>query len=472
MKSIQMRLMVGLLGSSLLILGIGAAVIHFATRALLFREFDSTLRAKAMALAAATDVKKGGVEFDLADELLQEFSRARSAEYFQLWDSKGKTLARSPSLGTNDLACLFSTTSSPRFWSLRLPNGHHGRAIGFQFTPEGDQTDEQPPVATAPNPTVTLVVASNMHSVRRTLDALTNALLLAAAIVLAGTVVVVRLIVRRGLAPLAGVADRAARIDASSLGLRFATESLPTELLPIAHRLNDLLARLERSFERERQFTADAAHELRTPIAELRSLAEVALKWPEGAEATNQSFRDALEIAKRMEAIATGLLSLARCEAGKQTIKREPVVVKELVDEIWRPLADQAGRRQLLVTFDVPSEIRLSTDRALFGLTLANLFSNAVEYTPAAGTVRVSAEQHDGQFRLSVANTVDNLGPDDLPHLFERFWRKDASRTSAEHAGLGLSLAEAYAELLKMKIRADLVRPDTLVLLLEASAAG
>ena len=162
----------------------------------------------------------------------------------------------------------------------------------------------------------------------------------------------------------------------------------------------------------------------------------------------------------------------ANIDAINEKVKKESAFVKELVDEIWRPLADQAGRRQLRVTFDVPSEIRLRTDRALFGLTLANLFSNAVEYTPAAGTVRVSAEQHDGQFRLSVANTVDNLGPDDLPHLFERFWRKDASRTSAEHAGLGLSLAEAYAELLKMKIRADLVRPDTLVLLLEASAAG
>ena len=464
--------MVGLLSSSLLILGIGAVVIHFATRALLFREFDSTLRAKAMALAAATDVKNGGIEFDLADELLQEFSRPRSAEYFQLWDSTGKTLARSPSLATNDLARLFGTTSSPRFWSLKLPNGHLGRAIGFQFVTEDNGTDRQSPSAAAPHPVVTLVVASNLHSVRGTLEALTNALLWAAAIVVVGMIVGVRLIVRQGLAPLGGVADQAARIDASSLGLRFATESLPVELLPIGHRLNDLLARLEQSFERERQFTADAAHELRTPIAELRSLTEVALKWPEGSEATAQAFRDALEIARKMEAIATGLLTLARCEAGKQAVHRDTITVKDFVDEVWRPFADAAARRQLRVTFDIPAGIHLATDRALFRLVLTNLLSNAVEYTPVAGTVRVSAEQHDGRFKLSVTNTVDNLGPDDLPHLFERFWRKDASRTSAEHAGLGLSMAEAYAELLKMKIRADLVQPDTLVLLLVASATG
>ncbi len=471
MNSIQMRLTVGLLGSSLLILGIGAAVIHFATRALLFREFDSTLRAKAMALAAATDVKKGGVEFDLADEFLQEFSRPRSAEYFQLWDSNGRTLARSPSLGTNDLACSFGTTSSPRFWNLKLPDGHRGRAIGFQFAPEDNGMDEQPLSAGAPSPVLTLVVASSLHSVRGTLEALTNALLLAAAIVVVGMILIVHLIVRRGLAPLADVADRAAKIDASSLNLRFATESLPTELLPIGHRLNDLLARLEQSFERERQFTADAAHELRTPIAELRSLAEVALKWPEGSEATTQAFRDALEIARKMEAIATGLLTLARCEDGKQTVNRERVAVKDFVDEAWRPFADAAARRQLRVAFDIPVGIHLATDRALFGLILANLLSNAVEYTPVAGTVRVSADQQDGRFTLSVANTVDNLRPDDLPHLFERFWRKDASRASSEHTGLGLALAKAFAELLGMKIHAALVRADTLVLSLEALMA-
>ena len=304
MKSIQMRLTVGLLSSSLLILGIGAAVIHFATRALLLREFDATLRAKAMALAAATDVKTNGVEFDLADELLREFSRPRSAEYFQLADSSGRTLARSPSLGTNDLTWSFGTTGSPRFWNLRLPDGHKGRAIGFQFTPEDNGTNEQPLSVAAPNSTVTLVVASSLREVTRTLGALTNALLLATAIVVVGMLVVVRLIVRRGLAPLASVADRTVHIDASSLGQRFDTESLPTELLPIGHRLNDLLTRLECSFDQERRFTADAAHELRTPIAELRSLAEVALKWPEGNETTTQAFRDALDIARRMETIA------------------------------------------------------------------------------------------------------------------------------------------------------------------------
>ena len=116
-------------------------------------------------------------------------------------------------------------------------------------------------------------------------------------------------------------------------------------------------------------------------------------------------------------------------------------------------------------------DIRFATDRALFGLVLANLFSNAVEYTPVAGTVRVSAEQQAGQFKLSVANTVDNLGPDDLPHLFERFWRKDASRTSSEHAGLGLALAKACADSLGMTLVATMPDPATVIVSLTGRIA-
>lgn len=455
-----MRLLVGLLGSSLLVLGIGAAVIHFATRALLLREFDSTLRAKAMALAAATDLKKSGVEFDLADELLQEFSRPRSAEYFQLWDSNGRTLARSPSLGTNDLARPFDSVSSPQFWNLQLPNGRWERAVEFQFTADDSGIDEQPASVTAPHPTLTLVVASNLRSVRRTLEALTNALLLAAAIVLVGMMVIVRLIVRRGLTPLADVADRAAHIDAASLGQRFATESLPTELLPIGHRLNDLLARLEKSFERERQFTADAAHELRTPIAELRSLAEVALKWPD-ATATADAFRDALAIAQRMEALVAGLLTLARYETGKQPIGNEPVSLAALVTEIWTPLMESIRDKQITARIEIPSNLTVNTDGTLLRLIVTNLLTNAAEYTPRNGVVRIHAVQRDGTFTFNVTNTVTGLSTDDLPHLFERFWRKDVSRTGSEHSGLGLALAKACADTLGMSLTTTMPDSDT-----------
>jgi two-component system sensor histidine kinase QseC len=114
------------------------------------------------------------------------------------------------------------------------------------------------------------------------------------------------------LRPLSSLAKRAETIHASSLQLRFPTDNIPVELLPIAQRLNDLLARLEASFAREQRFSADVAHELRTPIAELRTLAEVALKWPD--DVNQAALKEALNIALQMESVATGLMALARCD--------------------------------------------------------------------------------------------------------------------------------------------------------------
>ena len=153
-----------------------------------------------------------------------------------------------------------------------------------------------------------LVVASDRDDLDEALAALALALLGCGAALLAVTIVIVPRLLRRELAPLNELAERAAHVNADSLATRFPSDGLPGELAPISGRLNDLLARLEQAFERERQFGADLAHELRTPIAELRSLAEVALKWPDAREATTD--RETLAIALQMEGIVTRLLAL------------------------------------------------------------------------------------------------------------------------------------------------------------------
>ncbi len=443
--SIRRRLLTSLLVGLTLVLSAAGLVLFLRTRAVLTREFDKAERAEAALLIAQTEDDGEKVQLDLAGVSVPEYDHD---EYYELWAPDGSTIARSPSLGFDDL---------PRGeGNLVLPDGRPGRAVMVQFVPMPAEEDQPP----NPNPPmVTLVVARDRVGLDRTLAGIGAALLLVGAVVLVATALIVTTTVRRGLAPLDAVGQQAATINASSLQTRFATGAMPAELRPIAERLNDLLARLDEAFQRERRVTADIAHELRTPIAELRALAEVGVKWPEEA-----AFQDALQIAQRMETLVTGLLALARHDAGHQPAARETVALRQLVDEVWQPLTERARSRQLYVAIEVTGNWQ--TDSTLLRLIVGNLLANAVEYTPERGQIRVTG----GDSRLEITNTTDGLTREDLPHLFERFWRKDAARTEAGHSGLGLALARAATAALGLELTADMPDAATLRLSLRRGA--
>ena len=286
-----------------------------------------------------------------------------------------------------------------------------------------------------------LVVAADRRDLDHTLAMLAALLSGCGLLLLGATSVVVPRVLRRELAPLDALAGRAARIDADTLSVRFPTEGLPAELLPISQRLNDLLSRLERSFERERQFSGDLAHELRTPIAELRSVAELALKWPESRDASTD--RDALQIAIQMEGIVTRLLELLRSERGQLSISTEAVPLDAVLRGVWRTFADRAAARRVHVTWDVPDGAVVETSPVMLRSILANLVENAVKYTPEGSSIRIRARVEAPHFEVRVSNRVDDLTPDDLPKLFDRLWRRDPARSGAGHSGLGLSIAVA-----------------------------
>ncbi len=488
MKSIRRHLSAGLLGAFAVLLGGGGVLVYFSTRAALLAQVDARLRVEALSVLKQTRQEKDGgehegddgdhrnydqpgnreLEVSFTDKYMPEFDTGGS-EFFQVWAPNGKTVKRSDSLAKTDLPCRGGTTDRPFFWSLALPSGMEARAIGITFVPPtpGKQRKWHDP-----NFTSTVVVASGLGELKSTLATLRNVLCGVGALGLLSTLALVPLLLRRGLAPLQLVASHAATLEAATLQARFSTTNLPDELRPICLRLNELLTRLEQAFERERRFSADVAHELRTPIAELRALAEVALKWPDGAETKAAAFQDALAISRQMESIVTSLLGITRCEAGRQTIQRATIDVAKVVQECWRPFAATAEQKQLRVHFAITPEATLDSDRAMLSLILANLFSNATEYAPHAGTVTVGFLIKDSATTLSVTNTVEVLEPEDVPKLFDRFWRKDAARSSSAHSGLGLPLSKACAETLGMKLTAEMTGARELTVALIQTCPG
>ncbi len=461
MNSIRRRL-IGplLLGSSLLILAAGLLLSSWISRRLL-AELDHALLAKARALATLTGQEAGEVEIDFADEHMPEFSAPVEPEYFELWLADGTVLERSESLGSRDLPRFPRLAKEPRFRDVRLPDGRPGRLVEIDFVPQFEE-DESPwaeklldPTAPLPAPhlqAAMLVTARSRRELNTLIRSIYGVSIGVAALLASALGLLVHVSVRRGLQPLDEIGRQVEMLDAERLDQRIRMEPGTLELAPVLERLNALLARLQVSFERERRFSSDIAHELRTPIAELRSLAQVGARWPEDRENVRSYFQDVDAIARQMEGTVVNLLSLARCDSGLERLETAEVELRGLVEETWSRFAPEAERKGLVFALAEGPPVTVVSDRGKLSLILWNLFSNAVAYSPPGSTVSCSVDESG----IAVGNPAPLLEPEDLPHLFERFWRKDAARTGSLHAGLGLPLARAFAELLGWEISVEL----------------
>lgn len=455
MKSIRRWLIASLLAGFILLLGASEAAVYFITRNSLRAESDAALLARARAMAALVRQDEDGIEYDFPEELLVEFSAGQNEQHFEIRNADGKLLRGSHKENSEEKVRRPALSKTASFWDATLGE-HHARSVGFLFSPqqEDNEGDEK---KTRLLPVLSLILTRDQSSLDHTLERLLAVLSGACLAVLGGTVLLVAFVVRSGLRPLDEIGKQAARIDASSLGSRFSLDAVPIELRSVCERLNDLLSRLHESFRREQRFSADVAHELRTPVAELRALSEVALKWPPRETETPKVFQDAFEIARKMDSIVSGLLALVRCEEGQQSFRLEPVRMRPLIEKTWDPFASKASHKRLKVLVSVPDTLVAGSDAAALEIILTNLFSNAVEYALVDGDIEITAQLSNRKVVINCANTTSDLDPKNLPHLCERFWRKDSARQDSAHSGLGLAISQQFAERLGAEFRMELL---------------
>jgi signal transduction histidine kinase len=466
MTSLRQQLRRALVGTLAALLGAALCAITAVVWDELVDAFDAALQAKASAVSALVEERDGRVRFDFSPEFLRGFGGERPRNYFQIWNSADASLVRSPSLREENLPRRVGERASrAEYWNVTLPNGRPGRAIGYEFSPQGSEGSR----SRRSSRELQLVVASDRDDLNETLGGLLLAVGGCGVLLFAAVWFVVPVVLRRGLAPLDRLGEEVARVDAHSLDARFSVATLPAELRPVGDRLNDLLGRLAASFERERRFSADLAHELRTPIAELRSLAECALKWPESRDPGSDS--DALAIATQMEALVTRMLALARGERGELTVQSGAVEPAGMVEAVWKVHAKRAAARGVRANFQMASG-SVNADAVLLRSILHNLLENAADYTPAGGELRVKGEVTPGGYRLQLANLAGEITGGDVARLFDRFWRKEAARSEGKHAGLGLSLSRAFATAMGWRLDAAIDAEGWLVFTLETAPNG
>lgn len=263
-------------------------------------------------------------------------------------------------------------------------------------------------------------------------------------------------ITRRAFRPVTQMAETARAIGTGSdLSQRIETDGRGDELNQLGDTMNEMLARLQASFEAERQFSSDVSHELRTPIAVIRSQCEFALSGQAGEEEKREAFEAVLKQSERMNSIVSQLLLLSRAENGKFVPEREPVELNVLCETVCEELEAMAAERQVELTWNT-EELQITGDETLLIRMVNNLVSNAIRYNRPGGSAEVSLRKRGKYAVLTVRDTGIGIRREDLGQIFNRFYRADRSRSS-EGTGLGLSMAAWIARVHGGSIRAESV---------------
>ena len=254
---------------------------------------------------------------------------------------------------------------------------------------------------------------------------------------------------RRALAPVARITDQARTITERNLSARLAVPDSRDEMQQLSETLNDMLGRIEQSITRTRQFTADASHELRAPMTLIYTAAQHSLRRERSREDLVDSMQKILRESQRTTAIIDDLLLLARSDAVKEPAALEIMDAGPLLRDAAEQATAIAAAKDISVSLDLPPDaLPVSADEAHLRRLLLILVDNALKYTPSGGRVAIKGAAGPTEVTISVADTGPGISPDDLPHVFERFWRADKVRSrEAGGTGLGLTIAKQIADL-------------------------
>jgi heavy metal sensor kinase len=249
----------------------------------------------------------------------------------------------------------------------------------------------------------------------------------------------------RAIRPIRDISATAEKIAGGDLSQRIKSRGFASELQTLARVLNSTFSRLDAAFTQQAHFTADAAHELRTPVSVMLMHAQNGLACEGLTEEQRESFEACQRAAQRMRRLIESLLQLARLDAGEETLKHDRFDLAGTAQDcvaLVQPLAEKRG----VQIFQDIDAVAAMGDSDRVAQVITNLLTNAIEYNQLHGQVNVKLHRENGSTILTVTDTGHGITPADLPHVFERFYRADTSRSSTHSNGLGLAISKAIVE--------------------------
>jgi heavy metal sensor kinase len=432
LKTLRVRFALWTAGLLLAALALFSTYVYIRMAQSLADSVDSALRLAVSQVAAEVDVANG--EFVAVDELLEDIPNAFLTEHgfsFRLLDRTGQTVQEyGPYQAVPQPQVNFIASDQPGV-----------------FTTFTDSATQHPvrvytaPIFEADQVVGTIQVAQNLNSVEQTLNQLLITLLVGGPLLVAIAGAGGYFLAAQALVPIDKITRAARQISAEDLSARLNLPETDDEVGRLAATFDSMLARLDDGFRRQRQFTADASHELRTPLSAMQTITGSTLARRRTPAEYEQALIDLSQEVEQMRTLTEGLLHLARNDAIRQPAEFECVdlstLLKDVVDSL-RPLAED---KRLKLIDDVPDDgLSLTGDRDGLIRLFVNLLDNAIKYTEQ-GSITISAQPKDDRLlAVTIRDTGAGIPPEHLPHIFDRFYRVDGSR-SKNGIGLGLSIA-------------------------------
>ena len=465
-KSIRARLLVAFCFGALLVIILAVNFTYSLVKKVLYSELDHFLRDKLAYQQIAAAQTNDRVIFRLSEPLLNTMQDPGGKDFFQFRYADGdrREIFRSsglpegvdlPSVGLTAEdsskghdAELISESFSFEGGADDLLKGRSStvpiRCMGTVFEPVSLNDDGDPDSGLFK---VHLVVAHNCMEIESVLAKLKLRLLTIGAIVSAAVLLITTLIVGSVVKPVGVISRKISDLEIGDQNGTIDLDNVPSELVPIIDRLNELLSRVAKAINQERQFTSNAAHELRNPLAAIRSQVEVALASESTSDEAYETLYNIFSLQQHMERIVSSLLLLARLDSGSQSVNLEEFPLAKELRRSWKQFFDKASEKELKTKWEmVESHVSIQSDPVLIGIMLSNVFDNAVSYTPTGGEIIIGSIVTEDSVKITVKNSNPGIQDNEISDLMRRFGRKNPNFTSdLGHSGIGFSICRRIA---------------------------
>jgi two-component system sensor histidine kinase QseC len=409
--------------------------------AVLINEVDIGLGSRAKTMSQLVEIEPGEIDLEFEELYWDEFDHETATASYFMFNANGRLISSSANADMRQLQAIYQQTTATIIGTDSPLGGNLSRYIIYPFKPklEGDVDYDQG--------IWNILITEDLGQIFLTLKSLVFGCLICGSMFVLFSSLLHYWNTHRGLQPLRSIEQQVEGLDSSKLHDRFSTDQLPKELKLIAAKLNDLLDRLDASFKRERSFSSNAAHELRTPLAELKAIVQVGMER-EVAPQAGRYFSDADQVIRRMQSLLNALLTLANGSRQVSPPRCELDLGKLLQDKVnearkTAPACD--------IQLHSPETFKVLANETLLHGIIDNLLANALEYADPCQPISCRVLTNEGMSSLQFSNRCESLDEADLAVMADTFWRKESARSDSNHHGLGLTLVQTYAQCMHLK---------------------